>query len=564
MKRFVLVLAGLAAVAALTALVPAAAAQQPRGAPAVVKEGLRPNCSQDSATCTEVVDPIGYEGTYTGHDEPSVLFYSKTPGSGNSNFYQLTLPKDAPVPPRQDQKGGTTNFQLHPAYWLGMALCDSQSSPEYTDKCNPDSDGNIFNSPDPNSPRYIGKHPGTAFMEMQFYPPGWVQWPPGDSCDSTRWCAALNIFSLSLDQNTGATNNQGCLNLVGLEPGNFAFITRSGLAHAPANPVSAATNPAVYTPDPKTDLFMNSGDRLLVGMYDTFEGFKIVINDLTTGQVGSMTASVGNGFGQIKFDPNGNGCTVIPHDFHPMYSTSSPATRVVWAAHSYNVAFSDEIGHWEYCASVDGGPGGTCADNPNDPPEGDFGDDSYCFLPGQFPMGVPIGGCLGTDDDFDGVPYQRVWPGTFSSQSADAKLHPQPIEFTSPLFFNGGGLEDYSRIAFETDLPRIEFATDPPCNRNTGENCVNPPVGANFYPYYTTATNDQGTCVWHEGGGKIPGTTNTFGGSSQKEFGPLLYSLYPGPGFQPFYRYNNFRRIVSANPCNAQGAQSFTSVGGPR
>ena len=27
-------------------------------------------------------DPIGYEGAYTGHDEPSLLFYSNTPGSG--------------------------------------------------------------------------------------------------------------------------------------------------------------------------------------------------------------------------------------------------------------------------------------------------------------------------------------------------------------------------------------------------------------------------------------------------------------------------------------------------
>ena len=32
-----------------------------------------------------------------------------------------------------------------------------------------------------------------------------------------------------------------------------------------------------------------------------------------------------------------------------MYATSSEHTRVPWAAHSYNVAFSDEIGHFEYC-----------------------------------------------------------------------------------------------------------------------------------------------------------------------------------------------------------------------
>ena len=106
-------------------------------------------------------------------------------------------------------------------------------------------------------------------------------------------------------------------------------------------------------------------------------------------------------------------------------------------------------------------------------------------------------------------------------------------------------------MAFETDLPRIEFATDPPCNRNTGDGCVNPPVGANFYPFYSTGTRADGACVWHEGGKHIPGTTNTFGGNSHNEYGPLLLSTYPGPGFQPFTRYNNFRHRLFSNPCPA-------------
>jgi hypothetical protein len=38
-------------------------------------------------------------------------------------------------------------------------------------------------------------------MEMQFYPPGWVAWPPGVSCDPTYWCAALNIDSYGYDPN---------------------------------------------------------------------------------------------------------------------------------------------------------------------------------------------------------------------------------------------------------------------------------------------------------------------------------------------------------------------------
>jgi hypothetical protein len=47
------------------------------------------------------------------------------------------------------------------------------------------------------------------------------------------------------------------------------------------------------------------------------------------------------------------------------------------------------------------------------------------------------------------------------------------------------------------------------------------------------------------------GTTNTFGGTSTAEFGPLLQSVYPVAGFVPSFRYNNFRNILSTNPCPA-------------
>jgi len=40
------------------------------------------DCQDGAVTCTEVAHSIGYGGAYTGHDEPSVLFYSNTPGPG--------------------------------------------------------------------------------------------------------------------------------------------------------------------------------------------------------------------------------------------------------------------------------------------------------------------------------------------------------------------------------------------------------------------------------------------------------------------------------------------------
>jgi len=47
--------------------------------------------------CAEVYDSIGYGGAYTGHDEPSLLFYSGARGSGYTNTYRLRLPKDPPT-----------------------------------------------------------------------------------------------------------------------------------------------------------------------------------------------------------------------------------------------------------------------------------------------------------------------------------------------------------------------------------------------------------------------------------------------------------------------------------
>ena len=125
---------------------------------------------------------------------------------------------------------------------------------------------------------------------------------------------------------------------------------------------------------------------------------------------------------------------------------------------------------------------------------------------------------------------------------------------------------NYSQVAFEADLPRIEgsdFSTKNDCQRHVsnpsdpspGSGCVNPPLGPNgsaFYPLYTTASSG-GSCVWQEGGANIPGTTDNFGGSSTTEYGGLLLSNYPAPGFTITQRYNNFQRVLPGNPCPAAG-----------
>ena len=106
-------------------------------------------------------------------------------------------------------------------------------------------------------------------MEMQFYPPAWVAWPPGISCDPYKWCAALNIDSLSVNQNTGKELNSTCADAIGgLGYVNFAFITKNGQALGPANPVNSTLG--TFTPDPTKVLLMNPGDKLVVSMHDTF------------------------------------------------------------------------------------------------------------------------------------------------------------------------------------------------------------------------------------------------------------------------------------------------------
>jgi hypothetical protein len=549
-------------IGAVSALSLAAFSLQPTAALAMTPSAgpsgyssFKPFCSLDNFNCTELNQFIN---GYTGHDEPSLLFYSNTPGSGSNQTYSLTLPTDPPKVPQQDGSGGTFNFQLHPAFWFGLALCDDQSAPNpggsalgATVPCTPDSDANIFNSSDPTSSHYIGLHPGTAFMEMQFYPPGWVEKPFGDSCSATHWCAALTIDSLSQNLNTGQALNSTCAAITGLEYVNFAFITKNGVPQAPPNPVDSTL--ATVTPDNKLDLFMHSGDKLSVAMGDTSNGFQVRINDRTTGESGSMTASAANGFGEVQWAPTGTSCVNIPTNFHPMYSTSSEDTRVPWAAHSYNVAFSDEIGHFEYCGNVDT-TNATCAGDSGTDPAGPDGDEFPCQA-ASASLRIQISGCLGADVDFDGPEYQNNWPGTFSNPKLDGQFHSTPIMFSSPVF-NGGF--NYDRVGFETNLPRVEGSTNPPCQRfisnpaspSPGSGCVNPPVGASFYPFYST-TSVHGRCLWQEGGAFIPGTTNDFGGSSTTEYGPLLSLVYPGGSNQPSFRFNNFRNILPSNPCPA-------------
>jgi hypothetical protein len=511
---------------------------------------LNINCAE-SALCTEVGNSADVFGKYyVGHDEPAALFYSNRPGSGNRMRYVFTLPSD-PSASNPSTPGKAFNFQLHPAIWFGMALCDTQSYPEQVSTCQPDSDSNIVD------PAVSPNHPGTAFTELQFYPPGWVPWPAfavaagAGACDPTQWCAAMNVFSLLEDPVNGTTQNATCAAKVGLETFQFAFVTRNGRSQAPANPIDSTIN--TFTPDPKRDLFMGSGDRIQITMHDTPHGLQVVLVDLTTHQRGSMTASPANGFAQIQYDPTGTSCNAIPYAFHPMYSTSSEQTRVIWAAHSYNIAFTDEIGHFQNCDGPNPVPltqfGVDASGNPISCPAGNTetggvptdADDNFCF-PAAASSLVQLQGCTDTNTGFDGQSYHSVWP------DGNTALHPTPIQFTSPTT-GPNYKQQYQRAALEADLPRVEFNT---CDRTTGAGCTLIPttdtgVPAQFYPYFSIAASHR-SCVWQLGS-TIPGTTNDFGkNTGYGSLLPLVYLKFGGGGATQTF-FNDFRNVISPNPC---------------
>jgi hypothetical protein len=517
------------------------------------------DCSHSAATCAEVSNSAEVFGpdNYVGHDEPSVHFFSDVPGSGNHLQYQMTLPTN-PSTTNPNTPGKSYTTLLYNSVWFGMTMCDTQSYPEQVSHCTPDSNTNIVD------PAFSPKHPGAAFMELQLYPPGWVQWPTWavavgtGGCDPTRWCAALNIDSLLEDPVTGTLQNATCAARIGVEPINFAFLTKNGASLGPANPVDSTL--ATFTPDPSRVFFMNSGDKISVSLTDTANGLRTAIHDNTTGTTGFMTASASNGFAQIKYDPTGTSCDAIPYNFHPMYSTSSEKTILPWGADQDSISFTDEIGHFQYCngpTAIPASPFGLdSSGNPITCPstnteeigvnkEPTDSDDDFCFPGSEAPV-IHLNGCTDTNTGFDGVQYTPVWP------DGNTRLHPTPLLLSSPQT-GSGFTRAYSRAGFEVDLPDIEYAGGgQPCDRSTGSGCTLIPITddgqpAQFYPFFSTTSTGAG-CMW-EFGNHVPGDTNDFGRNAQ--YGTALnanYTLFGGGGVT-VTRYDSFRQILANNPC---------------
>jgi hypothetical protein len=507
---------------------------------------------------------------YIGHDEPSVKFISSQPGSGNTMTYLMKLSKDPKKLPTPS--GSVSDYgQLSVAPWFGLPICDPKSYPQ--NPCTPDSDSNTgLNSP---------TDAGSAFMELQFYPPGFTPFIDSTSCSATKWCAALTIDSLEANFNF-ANLNPNCT-----EPINFAYLQTNGVPAGPPSP--QLTNASTFTPNAST-LMINPGDQLAVSISDPSQGFTTVVRDLTTHQTGFMTASASNGFMNTDITT----CDGTPFTFHAEYSTAKIQNQVPWAALEGGVLMEQEIGHGEVCNSVTNKdpfsasfPGGQSFSDPNvfdtcvggsegptatgegpcsgaicqnattQGPTGpvacptnnaasgalcEFADGS-CFQQGT--RTALVNGVATTevsranecynnrfqngDLDFDGQSYQPDWPN-------GSPNYPTSFQYVGP--FTGRG-HTYPQVQFESDIGGSSNL----CNVATGVGCTVAPISAKFYPFWSLSPqfNALGSrtsaCVWNFGNDQ-PNTVLNFGKDAQygtpdvaRYGGTIISAPAPNPQF---------------------------------
>jgi hypothetical protein len=429
-------------------------------------------------------------------------FYSNQPGSSTNVTWVQTLPRDPRALPTDHGplKDVTHFFELMPALWYSMDLCDPNSYPQLP--CKPDSD---TNSPHGNYPGG-----GSAFLELQFYPPGFPPFVDGLSCNDKHWCAALTIDSLECTDGFAVCNNN-CI-----EPVNSAFIQTDGVPTGPPSPQRADLNS--FTPNQST-LMMNPGDKLQIRIFDnkTAGALETQVRDLSTGKTGFMLASAKNGFMNTSIA----NCSGSPWSFRPLYSTASHVNQGGWAVANINISY--EVGHFTPCTRLqDFGPVpvGSYQDpswhicrGPYEnagPPDGSGpsgeANDGICFKAGDThgPLNAApdlATGCTGADLDYDGTSYWANWP-----DSVTPGMFPSPLTIAPPTTVNGAR---YPQMQFLTDNP----ATNIRCSAAHLAKCVVPPPQApgHFYPYYTQA-KVKGACVW-EFGQMTNG--NTFGKDKQ-------------------------------------------------
>jgi hypothetical protein len=534
-------LPAISALAASTALALAALALPAPGAGATANAGVAPHsvgeldCNGLSQTQKPVkntiqcLDPRGswndrfYDnGHYIGHDEPSIRFVSSQPGSGDNVTYNERLPVEPRALPTMQNPGHdvTHTFELTIAPWFSVDVCDPDSTPMLP--CTPESDANAPSSSSPGA--------GAAFVELQFYPPGFAPFSDNISCDNTHWCSALTIDSAEC---AGSGISAGPCSPDCPEPVNFGWIQTSGVPTGPPSP--QLSDEATVTPNSRT-LLMNPGDDISVRMFDAKvpggHALEAEETDYTTHQRGFMIASAANGF--MNTDPNT--CDGTPFNFQPEYSSAAAQNVLPWGFGPYMINDEFEIGHFEACTSLSDevtdvadpyylnceGPYESAPDSgsslePDDSPCYPFGDTHGGTAAPNLVTGCDVFTDAIGDLDYDGTPYYADWPDSVvPDRFPSTFLQQQPVT-------QGGSR--YPQIQFVTDNSATQFNTN--CDPVSGSGCVLPPVGpGNFYPYWTQA-RVSGQCVWEFGNMR---NGNTFGGDAQYgSVGPDTLGAFASP-----------------------------------
>ena len=228
MKRSLAMLAGIVLLASVGT---AASAQVPgqvsTRAGKAENYGSRLVCGEGSPLCAEANDALGYNGGYTGHDEPSLLFYSGAPGSGNDSNYRWSFPRirrscrsrTARVARSTSRTGSRSG-----SAWI-CATTSRHRSSRTTRACRT-ATRTSSTAPTRRKPTTSATIPGRRSWSCSSTRRAGCRSRTPSAATPRKWCAAMAIFSFNSDQNTGVANNADCLNTVGIEPANFAFITR--------------------------------------------------------------------------------------------------------------------------------------------------------------------------------------------------------------------------------------------------------------------------------------------------------------------------------------------------
>ena len=444
-----------------------------------------PLCSSHASLCTDVYSKLTSE--YVGHDEPSVEFKSSVPGSGNDMTYTLHAAEGPEAAAAADGSGGTWNFELRPTFWFGLTLCDTESAPEYTKMCTPDSDANDLVGTNPTgglhrqaprervhgaavlrpglraAVRGLRLHRDAVLRrdddrqpEPRTRTPGRQNTPP-----------ATTTSSAAKSRSTGRTSRRAATRR--LRP------TRSSPARSP-NPNFAAVNP-----DLTKDLLMNPGDRVTIHMHDTAAGFRIDLTDLTTGR------AVDDRIGRQRL--RRTSCSRrTPRRAHRRRTRSIPSTaRLIRAATRgrrtpTTSRYSDEIGHFEHCMETRRElqlrdrrrSGRRCASTRRR---------RHLLRPGSDSPLIKINGCFVERRRLRRAVVPERLAGDDPERAATSAA-PEPVMFTSPTTERGDQLLRRSRS--RPTCRAIEARTRRHRRSATGHRrCVNPPPGAQFYPFFS-------------------------------------------------------------------------------